>query len=265
MTGRGFGPALAALSILACGCATAPGPMTERPGAADSLWSSLTRASASAIRDPAVWGSLAAAAALQIDDADRQISDELRAHTPLFGSAADANAASDDWRGLTSLALAGSALAVPVDAGVTRVDSRPALLGAEWLAVQSTRWVTSGLKAAAGRERPNGRNDESLPSGHTSRASVQAHLAAMNLERADLAPGLRSGLTWAVHGSAALTGWARVEAGQHYPADVLVGWALGRFMGLVAEELIFSGPATLVVRPAAGPGVIYVGAEFVFR
>ena len=94
---------------------------------------------------------------------------------------------------------------------------------------------------------------------------MQAHLAVANLERTELAPALRRGLSWAVHGSAALTGWARVEAGQHYPADVLAGWALGRFMGLVAEELIFSGPATLVVRPAAGPGVIYLGAEFVFR
>ena len=120
---------LAVLSILACGCASAPGPLTERPGAADSLWASLSRSSASAIRDPAVWGSLAAAAALQIDDADRRISDELRAHTPLFGSAADANAASDDWRSVTSLALAGSALAVPVDGGATRVDSRPDGLG----------------------------------------------------------------------------------------------------------------------------------------
>ncbi|HEY9549105.1 MAG TPA: phosphatase PAP2 family protein, partial [Kiloniellaceae bacterium] len=44
-------------------------------------------------------------------------------------------------------------------------------------------------------------------------------------------------------GLAVMTGWARVEAGAHHPADVLAGLALGNFLAVFASEA-FLAPAT---------------------
>jgi hypothetical protein len=49
---------------------------------------------------------------------------------------------------------------------------------------------------------------------------------------------------------AAGTAWARVEAGQHYPADVLAGVALGRFLGDFMSRLFFEAEGDPGVRLA---------------
>ena len=37
-------------------------------------------------------------------------------------------------------------------------------------------------------------------------------------------------------GIAAGTAWARIEAGEHYPSDVLVGYALGHFFSAFIQD-----------------------------
>ena len=96
------------------GCATTDGPAlgetaTLRPG-----WARLQQAFNQAVRDPKVWAPMLAAALLQIDDWDEDISDRLREDTPLFGSSEDAERASDDLRDLTAAAYLGTALIAPV-------------------------------------------------------------------------------------------------------------------------------------------------------
>jgi len=136
------------------------------------------------------------------------------------------------------------------------------LLLQQWLAAKTARGLTSGLKSMTDRERPNGLNLRSFPSGHATTASAQAQLACYNLSRsgggpasaqAQLAcynlsrsgggPMVSRGLCRAGQGAAVLTGWARVEAGMHYPSDVLVGWALGRFVTSAAEAWMGDGEA----------------------
>lgn len=56
-----------------------------------------------------------------------------------------------------------------------------------------------------------------------------------------LPKGVRTGLRWSLTGLAAGTAWARIEAGAHYPTDVLVGAGLGNFAGKFVSELIL-GP-----------------------
>jgi membrane-associated phospholipid phosphatase len=47
----------------------------------------------------------------------------------------------------------------------------------------------------------------------------------------DLSPGVRTSLDVGLDALTIATGWARVEAGQHFPSDTLVGMALGNFVG----------------------------------
>ena len=78
--------------------------------------------------------------------------------------------------------------------------------------------ITYALKDAVGKERPDGRSDDSFPSGHT---AVAMH-AASHLRQ-------RYGLRWGIPAYLAATyvGYSRVYDDRHYENDVLVGAALG--------------------------------------
>jgi membrane-associated phospholipid phosphatase len=97
-------------------------------------------------------------------------------------------------------------------------------------AVLLTDGTTELLKKATDRTRPDGSDDESFPSGHTSSASAFKTLANRNLQSLSLCKTNRTLLRIGFTTLAAGTGWARVEAGRHYPSDVLVGYALGHFI-----------------------------------
>lgn len=190
------------------------------------LWRSLTQSSQQAIRDPQVWGTLLAAGLLQAGSLDDQVSEHLKDHTPLFGSQENAEKRSDDLRTLTSF----SYLTTAVWGDEESIKSKAQRVGIQLATVQATRLLTTELKGVSKRKRPHGGDNDSFPSGHTSRAAVQALSNSRNLERLDLADSHKSALKWSINGSAVLVGWARIEAGVHYPSDVLAGWALGAFM-----------------------------------
>ena len=77
---------------------------------------------------------------------------------------------------------------------------------------------TEALKRLVGSERPNGRDDRSFPSGHTSISfSAAGHLHA------------RYGWEWGAPALvvASFVGWSRVEAREHRWEDVIAGALLG--------------------------------------
>lgn len=85
-------------------------------------------------------------------------------------------------------------------------ESFGATVGATWL-----------LKNTVHKERPDGSNDQSFPSGH----SAAAFQAASFIHR-------RYGIpAWPGYVLATYTAWSRVEANKHDTADVLAGAALG--------------------------------------
>ncbi len=194
-----------------------------------------------------------AAALLQIDDWDEDISDRLREDTPLFGSSEDAERASDDLRDLTAAAYLGTALIAPVSEQENRILTKAKLIGSEWATVKAARFITSDLKDLSGRERPNALDKRSFPSGHTTTASVQAQMATLNISRLQIGEDYQRSLSWSVEGMAALTGWARVEAGMHYPTDVLVGWTIGYFTAHLAQAFILPESVHLRLGPTASP------------
>ena len=175
-----------------------------------------------AAQSPWVWGPLAAAAVMQVDSWDEDVSEWARDETPIFGSEGSAQ----DWSdGLRNAAVAGYAVSVLA----TPSKARNAAVGVGAFAV--TAGITEGLKVATSRERPNGIDDKSLPSGHAANAAVFNTLAVHNLQAIDMNSRLRTTLEIGAGAVTVGTAWARVESGDHYPSDVLVGMALGNFMG----------------------------------
>jgi membrane-associated phospholipid phosphatase len=86
------------------------------------------------------------------------------------------------------------------------------------VALGATRLVTDGLKDVVGEERPDGSDDRSFPSGHTS----MSFAAAGTLHKRY---GWEVGIP--AHAMAAFVGAARVKADKHYVHDVIAGAAIG--------------------------------------
>jgi len=98
-------------------------------------------------------------------------------------------------------------------------------------ALALTLGVTEGLKALVGRHRPEGSSDTaSFPSGHTAMAFCAATLIERNC-------GPKLGLL--AYGVATLTGLSRIEAGKHFPTDVLAGAAIGTLIAGLVDALHF--------------------------
>jgi membrane-associated phospholipid phosphatase len=223
--------------LVACaglqGCATLPNghlwgaDATLRPG-----WSRVREAAVEAARDPWVWAPAAGAALFQIDDWDRRTSDWARTNTPVFGSQRGAEDWSDDLRTASAIADYITIVATPGgdDASDWMLAKGKGTL-TQLAAVAVTGGMTKALKSAADRERPTGSDDESFPSGHTSNSAVHTRLASENLRSMELSSGVRRSLDFGLDALTIATGWARVEAGAHFPSDTLVGMALGNFVG----------------------------------
>lgn len=200
-------------------------------------WQRVKASAVDAVRSPWVWGPIASAAVLQVDSWDEDVADWASDETPIFGSPENAADWSDGLRIASAVGYGASVLATPsgdFDGDWLRAKAQGAAVGAGAFAV--TAGVTSGLKSLTSRERPDGSDDNSLPSGHASTAAVFGTLTVRNLQSIDISPAMRTTLEIGAGAMTAGTAWARVEAGRHYPSDVLVGIALGNFMGAFFTE-----------------------------
>ena len=223
---------LTALSL--AGCAALPNgrgwgqDVTLAPG-----WARVRASAVNAISDPWVWAPLAGAAALQVDDFDHRLSRWGRAHNPIFGSEANATRWSDRLRSASVGADIAAILFTPSgDFGgdwlLDKTKGYLVNLAAATAAIESTAL----LQHTVTRERPNGANDHSFPSGHSAAASAYTRLATLNLEEVPMGGGARDALDAGLNALSFATAWARVEGGWHYPSDTLVGMAIGNFCGV---------------------------------
>jgi hypothetical protein len=90
------------------------------------------------------------------------------------------------------------------------------------MAAVTTVGYTAALKAAVGRERPDGSGDDSFPSAHTSNAFALASVA-------DAHYGAKVGVPSYL--LASLIGASRLRSNAHWLSDVLGGAALGHIVG----------------------------------
>jgi len=105
---------------------------------------------------------------------------------------------------------------------------------------------TEILKVAVGRERPNGQDEKSFPSGHTSNAFALASVAQLHY-------GWRIGVP--AYALAGLMGVSRIHEDKHWLSDVVAGAALGYIAGRTVVRVNNRGTggaharATLTVVP----------------
>jgi PAP2 superfamily len=250
---------LAALAV--AGCASLPNghgwgeDVTLSPG-----WARVRASAAKAISDPWVWGPLAGAAALQVDDFDHRLSHWGRTHNPIFGSEANATLWSDRLRSAS----------VGVDIA-TVLLTPSGDFGGEWLLDKTKGYLvnlaaattaiesTTLLQHSVTRERPNGADDHSFPSGHSAASSVYTRLATRNLEEIPMGGGAREALDTGLHALSFATAWARVEGGWHYPSDTLFSMAIGNFCGVFFTDTFMGLDDTRLrvgFAPLPGGGVL---------
>jgi len=200
-------------------------------------WDRLRSAAVSTATSPHVWVPTGMALLLQIDHADKQLSDWAVTHTPVFGSTTTADDASDALRKYSIISFQASLIATP--SGSESLDwtwSKAKGYGVQWSAIQLSAASTKWLKADVERERPDGTNDRSFPSGHTSATAVHSMLACRNIENLEIPAWGRTTLKAGVGTIPYACGWARVEAGKHYPSDVLASVAIGNFFAMFIND-----------------------------
>lgn len=266
MTPRKLFPVLLALCLTGCGTMS-----NGRRWGEDATWwpgwQKMGESAWRAVRDPQTWGPLAAAALLQIDHADENVSEWAVNHTPVFGSSEEALDA-QKWTGtLLDDAFYLSVLSTPSgdDAGAWTLNKfRGAAV--EFGAVGASSLTIDIGKELAGRTRPNGFNDESFPSGHAGRSSVDVTLASKNISALSMPEPVRVALQTGLYGLGAVSAWSRVEAQAHYPSDILSGWAIGRFWGVFMTEAFLrdGGPPAVTIEMAPQPGGATMGVSFAF-
>ena len=91
----------------------------------------------------------------------------------------------------------------------------------------ATYAVTTGLKHVVGEERPDGSDDKSFPSGHTS----SSFAAAATLHKRH---GWEVGVP--AHIVATFVGVARVKADKHFVHDVIAGAVIGEAAGWLLTD-----------------------------
>jgi len=259
--------AASAAALLLGGCAHTGGQRGDWGHGADFTpgWAAIGRAAREAATDPYTWIPLAGAAALQIGDADDEIADWARREHPLFGSTHTAKDASDWLRLATLGSYAGIGLGAPSSAGQWWADKSAGFaVGAATLL--ATNGMTSVLKTTTDRSRPNGRNNDSFPSGHSGFSAASARLASDALETYDLTAGQRFAANAGLFSLVTVTGWARIEAGEHRPSEVLVGAALGNFLAVFTTRAFLhsasASNARLQVETLPGGGVVVFSESF---
>lgn len=213
-------------------------------------------AATDAALEPATWGPLAGAAVLGVTGWDQDISDWATDENPVYDNEDRARTASDNLQyGLVAGMLASSIFA-PGDDGFRSFPSER--VAANVLAFGSANAAVAGLKEAVGRERPDGSDSRSFPSGHAVAAFSSAALIDQNLNETITSPLARASVRVGAYGLASATAWARVEGNKHYPVDVLVSAAIGNFFAKAFYRALVApgdtGHAPITVE--AGPDIL---------
>ena len=233
------------LMLSACGSHTA-GPVWGQDATLTPWSARLESALLAAATDPFTWLPAAAAGAVQIGGLDDEIAEWANEKTPIFGGRQAADEASDLLRATSLGIYVVAGLAAPVSAAEDPVRTKAKGFAVGAAATAVTAGAVRGLKEATDRERPLGQDDDSFPSGHASLAAVGARLTRDTLRYYELPPSARMATDAGLAGLAMMTGWGRVEAGEHHPADVLAAAELGNFVAVFATEAFLRGSARSV-------------------
>lgn len=209
----------------------------------------IARAARNAATDPLTWAPAAGALAFGSSSMDGNLADWASGNTPLFGSPWEAARASDDLNAAAVAAAYITGALIPSGNAAKDIlmnKTRGYLVGAS--AVTLTKSVTGILKTGVGRRRPSGADRQSFPSGHSSSAFAHASLAMLHTDSISIPANARYIMDFGFLAIASGCGWARLEAGAHYPSDVLAAAALGNFISVFIYDALWGW--TQMLRPS---------------
>lgn len=200
--------------------------VTLNPG-----WDTIGRSARDALTSPMFYLPAAAALLLQIDHADRRISDWAREHTPVYGSEKKAQQRSKDIRSAASYTLYLTMLATPggrepVAWGISK--AKGALV--QQSAAAANHYAIDTYQNAIGRQRPDDSDDRSFPSRMAGDMAAFTALSSRNVEAMNIPGAAKTTLNGILYAALSAGAWARVESGSHYPADVLAAISHGYFL-----------------------------------
>jgi membrane-associated phospholipid phosphatase len=231
-------------------------------------WDRIGKAAYNAAVAPETWVPAAGALAFQIGNADHVVSHWAIKNTPVYGSNKGADNASNILLDSMKVLYGLSFLATP--SGDDPLQWGTSKFKAGLVQGSAILMVDDGsllLKKETGRLRPESLNDDaSFPSNHASRAAVFGTLASQNVDQLNISPGMKQSSQWGFGMMTAATGWARVEAGSHYPADVLAGAAFGHFLASFFNEAFLglnsSSPIVPQIEPSKQGLVVGIKMQF---
>jgi membrane-associated phospholipid phosphatase len=195
-------------------------------------WERLGRAAKNAALAPETWAPTAGALAFQVGHADRNVTEWAAKNTPVFGSQQNAERMSDNLLHAAGDLWVVSGVAAPSgDEFDEWALNKLRGFGVQTGTTVLLRETVGYLKNATDRTRPNGNGRASLPSAHASNSSLYNTMTSKNIETLGWSDTAITVTQIGLGALTAATAWARVEANQHYPSDVLAGIALGHFFG----------------------------------
>ncbi len=153
----------------------------------------------------------------------------------MFGSRQNAQSASNVMLGMSAVLYGVTALAAP-SYQENWYPNKAKGLAVGVGAALATEGVVAGLKKGVGRQRPDNSGNDSFPSGHAALTAVSATMTDRTIDTLPISGTSQFALKSLAVGLSVGTDYARVEARKHYPSDVLVGAAIGHFMGVFADE-----------------------------
>jgi len=205
--------------------------------------------------DPRVWVPVAAAVLVAVTNTDVKIQNWAAENTPIFGSRNNAKDYSDNLLRTSTLIYFGSLIIAPSgDRVPTWLLNKAKGLAVGASAVYTTQFFTETIKSLSDRERPDKSNNKSFPSGHSSQAGVTNMLSSRNIEYLNFHPTVESIIDVALTTLTFTIGWARIEGNKHYPTDVLIGAALGKFFGAFINDAFLGRYSNnIIVTPQISP------------
>ncbi len=186
---------------------------------------------------------LAGAAVFTVDSYDRKVSNWARRRTPIFGSNTAAANAYSPLRDSLRYEWFATVLVTPSGEDLKDIiSSKLKGWAVGWVAQTLNTETTTLIKEKTGRTRPNHGDNLSFPSSGASVSFTYSTLANRNLDSVAIPQEIKVPLKIANILLASTTAWSRVEAGDHFPSDVLVGAALGHFISAFTYDAFMGLP-----------------------
>ncbi|MFT3929215.1 MAG: phosphatase PAP2 family protein [Spongiibacteraceae bacterium] len=207
------------------------------------------QSASAAAENPASWLPVVGAIAIVATNSDGNLSNYASSHNPVFGSGENAEKFAKDGKTALEALAFGSVLITPQSQPkLNWFEEKGRNLVAAYAAQSFANGATGALKGWTDRERPNGRNNHSFPSGHASVAAASAAIIASNIDQFQLDPLPRVLLKTTAYAASTGVAWARVESQAHYPTDILVGLGLGNFISeTIYDAFLHAGLANTQV------------------